>query len=139
MVVGIEREKQGKQKSAWLGHGNQWLGGQKANAIREPNEADSKPAEPAPMHTHTHTDRESFGTGCLLLVLWAANTLLQTQQSYKHYKHYYKPFFFFHSTQTIAWLYLLIRAPETEMDEFHFDFSAVLFERKNNRSRKRIT
>lgn len=24
------------------------------------------------MHTHTHT--ESFGTGCLLLVLWAANT-----------------------------------------------------------------
>lgn len=41
-------------------------------------------------------------------------------------------------TQTIAWLYLLIRAPETEMDEFHFDFNAVLFETKNGCRRKRI-
>lgn len=30
----------------------------------------------------------------------------------------------------MPWLYLLIRAPETEMDEFHFDFSAIFFERK---------
>lgn len=36
----------------------------------------------------------------------------------------------------LPWLFLLIRAPETETDEFHFDFSAVLFERNNDRSRK---
>lgn len=137
MVVGIEREKQGKQKSAWLGHGNQWLGGQKANAIREPNEADSKPAEPAPMHTHTQTESHlelgafylSSGQQTRFCKHNKATSITSTTTS----------LFFFHSTQTIAWLYLLIRAPETEMDEFHFDFSAVLFERKNNRSRKRIT
>ena len=86
MGGGIERESKANRRVHVWGHGNQWLGGQKANAIREANEAGSEPAEPAPMRRQ----RESSGTGCLLLVLWAANTPVQTQQGYKHRKQYYK-------------------------------------------------
>lgn len=130
----VLRAEPGKRNSAWLGHGNQWLGGQKANAIREPIEANSNPAEPAPMHRERviwsrvpstcplHCTYDPASTTKLQAVLQALQLVPQLI-SVKHTPSY---------TQTTAFLRLLIRAPETEMDVFHFDFSAVLFLRKND-------
>lgn len=100
----------------------------------------------------TNAEAESFGVGCLLLVLCAVNTLLQAQQSHRtssttsvtlcpiinlgqaHTHTLMKSCVL--RLEPLLFLYLLTRTPETEMDDFHFDFSAVLFVRKNGCCRK---
>lgn len=118
---------------------NQWQGGQKANAIKEQNEADSKPAESASMHRESHLELGAFylSSG-------------QQTRSCKHNKGTsitsgttsitFCPqliFIMHFRPNAMSWLFLLKRAPETETDEFHFDFSAILFERNNGCSRKK--
>lgn len=144
-------ERQGKQKSAWLGPGNQWVGGQKANAIREPEWSALGACwasigeqgrervilcwvpSTCPLHGKHHpastTKLTSITSRSTSITFSPAVNLLHAHT--RQLERSLSPPLL--SSQTTAWLYLLITTPETEMDEFHFDFNAVLFECKEKK------